>query len=379
MPKFLFAAPCLFGLEGIAGDELRRLDIEDVKVEDRRVLFTGDESTLARASINLRTTERIHFVLAQFGAKTFEELFQGVYHANLEDYIPKDGQFPVKGKCLDSQLMSESDCQAIVKKAASKRLGEKYGLAWLPETGVKYQLQFLILKNQVTLYLDTSGAGMHKRGYRAIGNEAPLRETLAAAMVMLTKYRGREFVWDPFCGSGTIPIEAAMIAKNRAPGLQRRFAAEHYDWSNPEVWRQARSEAMDKEFNGNYRILGSDNDPKCVSLAMSNAKKAGVDKLIDFRDGDATKMSLPSHEGILICNPPYGQRMMEQQSAQGLYAALGRHLKFADGWKKFIITSEPEFEHYFGHRADKKRKLYNGMIKCDYYMYTQPQRKDKKK
>ena len=375
MAKFEFSVPCLFGLEGIAGDELRRLDIENVRVENGRVLFSGDENALAKANLCLRTGERVLIVLADFTAKTFEELFQGVYRANLEDYIPKNGAFPVKGHCLNSQLMSVPDCQAIVKKAASKRLGEKYGVSWLPEDGTKYQLQFSIMNDRVTLYLDTTGPGLHKRGYRAIGNDAPLRETLAAAMVMLTRYRGREFLWDPFCGSGTIPIEAALIAKNRAPGLRRRFIAEAFDWMPAEIWQNARGEAMDKEFKGNYRILGSDNDPKCVSLAMANARKAGVADCIEFKDGDATKMSLPTDSGILICNPPYGQRMMEQQSAQRLYGALGRHLKFADGWKKYIITSEPEFEHYFGRRADKKRKLYNGMIKCDYYMFTEQKRK----
>ena len=375
MTKLEFAAPCLFGLEGLAGDELRRLNIENVRVEDRRVLFTGDAYTLAKANICLRTAERIHIVLAQFQAKTFEELFQGVYHAALEEFIPKDGAFPVKGKCIDSQLMSESDCQAIVKKAAARRLGEKYGVSWLPETGVKFQLQFLVLRDQVSIYLDTSGAGLHKRGYRAVGNDAPLRETLAAAMIQLAKYRGKEFLWDPFCGSGTIPIEAALIAKNRAPGLQRSFAAQEYPWVPKEVWEQVRQEARDKEFQGKYRIMGSDNDPQCVSLSFANARKAGVSDCVTFKDGDATKMSLPAESGIIVCNPPYGQRMMEQQSAQRLYAALGRHLKFANDWKKYIITSEPEFEHYFGRRADKKRKLYNGMIKCDCYMYTDNSRR----
>ena len=374
-----FAAPCLFGLEGIAGDELRRLNIENVQVEDRRVLFTGDLTTLAKANICLRTAERVHILLAQFEATTFEELFQGVYHAELENFIPKDGQFPVKGKCLDSQLMSESDCQAIVKKAASRRLGEKYGISWLPETGVKFQLQFLILRNKVSLYLDTSGLGLHKRGYRQVGNDAPLRETLAAAMIQLAKYRGRDFIWDPFCGSGTIPIEAALIAKNRAPGLTRRFAAEEYPWMPKDIWEQVKQEARDKEFSGKYQIMGSDNDPACVSLSFANARKAGVSDCVTFKDGDATKMSLPTESGIIICNPPYGQRMMELQAAQRLYGALGRHLKFANNWKKFIITSEPEFEHYFGRRADKKRKLYNGMIKCDLYMYTDSSRKVIKK
>ena len=375
MREMEFCVPCLFGLEGIVGDELRRLDIENVRVENGRVLFSGSEAALAKSNICLRTGERVLVVLADFEAKTFEQLFQGVYHAELEAYIPKEGQFPVKGHCLNSQLMSVPDCQAIVKKAASKRLGEKYGVSWLPETGAKFQLQFSLMNDRCVLYLDTSGPGLHKRGYRAVGNDAPLRETLAAAMVMLTRYRGRDLVWDPFCGSGTIPIEAAMIAKNRAPGLKRRFAAEAFPWMEEAVWQQARQEAQDREFQGKYRILGSDNDPKCISLSFANARKAGVADCIEFRDGDATKMSLPGESGIIICNPPYGQRMMEQKSAQRLYAALGRHLKYANGWKKYIITSEPEFEHYFGRRADKKRKLYNGMIKCDYYMFTENKRK----
>ena len=378
MDKMEFSVPCLFGLEGLAGDELRRLDMENVRVENGRVLFSGDGLALAKANVCLRTGERVLIVLADFKATTFEELFQGVYRANLENYIPRDGVFPVKGHCLNSQLMSVPDCQAIVKKAASRRLGEKYGVSWLPETGAKYQLQFSIMNDRVQLYLDTTGPGLHKRGYRANGNDAPLRETLAAAMVMLTHYRGREFLWDGFCGSGTIPIEAALIARNKAPGAFRRFSAEAFSWLDPKLWGQVRTEAKDKEFHGNYRILGSDNDPKCVSLSMANARKAGLGDLIEFKDGDATKMSLPTDEGIFIANPPYGQRMMEQKSAQRLYADLGRHLRYADGWKKYIITSEPEFEHYFGARADKKRKLYNGMIKCDYYMYLNNQRKNKK-
>ena len=375
MAKFTLVAPTLFGLEGLAGDELRRMNMEDVRVEDRRVFFTGDENALAQANICLRTAERVMVVLARFPAKSFEELFQGVYHAPLEDYIPADGQFPVKGHCLNSQLMSVSDCPAIIKKAASKRLGEKYGISWLPETGVKFQLHFTVLNDEVTLSLDTSGQGLHKRGYRAVGNDAPLHETLAAGMVLLTRFRGREFFWDPFCGSGTIPIEAALIAKNRAPGLNRHFAAEAYPCMPESAWQQAKEAAKDKEFSGKYQILGSDSDPACVSLSFANAKKAGVSDCVTFKDGDATKMNLPAESGILVCNPPYGERMLEQQSAQRLYGALGRHLKYANNWKKFVITSEPEFEHYFGKRADKKRKFYNGKIKCDYYMFTDNTRK----
>ena len=379
MREMEFTVPCLFGLEGLCGDELRRQNFENVRVENGRVLFSGDETALAKANLWLRTGERVLITLGSFPARSFEELFQGVYHLPLEDFIPRDGTFPVKGHCLNSRLMSVPDCQAIVKKAASRRLGEKYGLSWLPETGDKYQLQFSIMNDQVNLYLDTTGPGLHKRGYRAVGNEAPLRETLAAAMVQLTRYRGREFFWDPFCGSGTIAIEAALIAKNRAPGLMRKFAAHSFPWIAPEIWDDLRREAKEKEFHGDYHILGSDNDPRCVSLSMANARKAGVADCIRFRDGDATKMSLPTDTGILVTNPPYGQRMLEQQSAQRLYAALGRHLKYANGWKKYIITSEPEFEHYFGKRADKKRKLYNGMIQCNYYMYTDNTRRVKEK
>ena len=201
------------------------------------------------------------------------------------------------------------------------------------------------------------------------GNDAPLHETMAAAMVNLARYRGREFFWDPFCGSGTIVIEAALIALNRAPGLGRSFAAQRWNLVPETVWQQARTEAMDKEFRGEYQLLGSDIDPNSLNIAISNAKKAGVGKLITFQEADATKMSLPTDKGVLVCNPPYGERMLEQRSAQQLYRALGRHLKYADGWKKYIISSEPEFEHYFGAQATKKRKLYNGRLKCDVYMY----------
>ena len=375
MKEMKFSVPCLFGLEGICAQELKHLDIPNVQAENGRVLFTGGLEEMAKANVCLRTGERVLLVLSEFKAESFEQLFQGVYQTALEKYIPANGQFPVKGYCLNSRLMSVPDCQAIIKKAASRRLGEKYNLSWMPETGIKYQLQFSIMQDQVTLYMDTTGQGLHKRGYRAVGNDAPLRETLAAAMVLLTQYRGRDFFWDPFCGSGTIPIEAALIAKNRAPGLYRSFVAQQYCWSDNATWERVRLQAKEREYHGQYKILASDNDPKCVSLAMANAKKAGVADCITFKDGDATKMDLPAQEGIIVCNPPYGQRMMEQQSAQRLYAALGRHLKFANGWKKYIITSEPEFEHYYGRRADKKRKLYNGMIKCDYYMYTDKNRK----
>ncbi|MBQ1406228.1 MAG: class I SAM-dependent RNA methyltransferase [Oscillospiraceae bacterium] len=375
MEPFTYSVPCLFGLEGLVGEELRRLKLDGVAVENGRVRFTGGWEAMAAANIRMRMGERVLLCLGSFPARSFEELFQGVRALPLEDFIPKTGKFPVKGHCLNSQLHSVPDCQAIVKKAAVERLGRHYGLSWLPETGELYQLQFSIMKDRVEIYLDTSGAGLHKRGYRAVGNDAPLRETLAAAMVELARFRGRDFFWDPFCGSGTIVIEAALTALNRAPGLNRSFSAQHWPVVPEAVWEQTREAARAAEFRGEYRILGSDNDPDSLNIAISNAKKAGVGKLIRFEEADATRRDLPAERGVIVCNPPYGERMMEQRSAQRLYQALGRHLKYADNWDKCIISSEPEFEHYFGRRADKKRKLYNGMIQCNLYQYFKGDRR----
>ena len=375
MEPFTYSVPCLFGLEGLVGEELRRLKLDGVAVENGRVRFTGGWEAMAAANIRMRMGERVLLCLGSFPARSFEELFQGVRALPLEDFIPKTGKFPVKGHCLNSQLHSVPDCQAIVKKAAVERLGRHYGLSWLPETGEQYQLQFSIMKDRVEIYLDTSGAGLHKRGYRAVGNDAPLRETLAAAMVELARFRGRDFFWDPFCGSGTIVIEAALTALNRAPGLNRSFSAQHWPVVPETFWTQTREAARAAEFRGEYRILGSDNDPDSLNIAISNAKKAGVGKLIRFEEADATRRDLPAERGVIVCNPPYGERMMEQRSAQRLYQALGRHLKYADNWDKCIISSEPEFEHYFGRRADKKRKLYNGMIQCNLYQYFKGDRR----
>ena len=365
-----FSVPCLFGLEGLVGDELRRLNQENVRVETGRVLFDGGVEALAVTNLRLRMGERVLLRLGAFPARSFEELFQGVRALPLEDFLPKDAKFPVKGHCLNSQLHSVPDCQAIIKKAAVDRMGRHYGLNWLPETGALYQLQFSIMKDLCEVFLDTTGAGLHKRGYRAVGNDAPLRETLAAAMVTISRYRGRDFFWDPFCGSGTIVIEAALIALNRAPGLNRSFSAQSWGFVPSSAWEQGREAAKAVEFRGEYRILGSDNDPNSLAIAVSNARKAGVDRLIRFEEADATKRDFPADKGVIVCNPPYGERMMEQRSAQRLYRALGKHLRFADGWQKFIISSEPEFEHYFGKQADKKRKLYNGMIQCNLFQYT---------
>ena len=369
MEEFTFSVPCLFGLEGLVGDELKRIQMQNVQVENGRVLFSGTVADLARANVRLRMGERVLLRLGAFPARSFEELFQGVRALPLEEFIPRAGAFPVKGHCLNSQLHSVPDCQAIIKKAACDRLGRAYGLGWLPETGEKYQLQFSIMKDMAEIFLDTSGAGLHKRGYRAVGNDAPLRETLAAGLVTLSRYRGRETFLDPFCGSGTIAIEAALIARNRAPGLNRGFSAKAWPWVPARVWTDAAEEAKDREYHGDYRIYASDNDPKSLSIAISNARKAGVGADIHFDDLDATTRALPDSAGVLVCNPPYGERMLEQRAAQQLYARFGRHMRDKTGWKQFIISSEPEFERYYGRRADRKRKLYNGMLQCNLYMY----------
>ncbi len=369
MNEYTLSVPCLFGLEGLCAQELRRLDMKDVQAENGRVLFKGSFADVIRANLWLRTGERVLLRLSTFPARTFEELFQGVYHTPLEEIIPKNGAFPVKGHCLNSALHSVPDCQAIIKKAAAKRLGEKYNASWMPETGALYQLQFSIMKDQAEIFLDTTGAGLHKRGYRAVGNDAPLRETLAAALVTLSRYRGRDNFVDPFCGSGTIAIEAAMIAKNRAPGLGRSFACQKWSISTEEMWQQARREAMDKEYHGDYHIYASDTDPKSLAIARSNARKAGMEKYITFSEADATTLSLPQGKGVIVTNPPYGQRMLEQRQAQRLLQSFGRHVGPNREYQKYIISSEEELERYYGRKCTKKRKLYNGMIKCNLFMY----------
>ena len=311
MERMTMAVPCLFGLEGLVGDELRRMRMEQVRVEDRRVFFEGDFLDMARANLRLRMGERVMILLARFPARSFEELYQGVKAIPLERFVPANGAFPVKGYSLDSQLHSVPDCQSIAKKAAVDRLGAHYKMSWLPETAEPYQLRFSIMKDVCEVFLDTSGASLHKRGYRAVANEAPLHETMAAALVNLSRYRGRDFFWDPFCGSGTIVIEAALAALNRAPGLNRTFAAQKWACVPQEVWSQAYQEAKDGEYRGDYRILGTDIDPASLAIAIANAKKAGVAKYIEFREGDATKLPLPAERGVIVCNPPYGERMLE--------------------------------------------------------------------
>ena len=368
MEKWTCAVPCLFGLEGLVAQELRKMDLE-VHAENGRVLFLGNFEDIIKVNLRLRTGERVLLRLAAFSARSFEELFQGVYRTPLEAFIPRDGAFPVKGHCLNSQLHSVPDCQAIIKKAAARRLGETYHVKWLPETGALYQLQFSIMKDQAELFLDTSGAGLHKRGYRAVGNDAPLRETLAAAMVQLSRYRGKGNFVDPFCGSGTIAIEAAMIAKNMAPGLNRSFSCQKWALSDDRLWQKAREEAISLEFHGDYHIFASDIDAKSLAIAQGNAKKARVEQLISFSQADATTLQLPQGGGVVVTNPPYGQRMLEQRQAQQLLRAFGKNMAGVKDYSQYIISSEEELERYYGRRCAKKRKLYNGMIKCNLFMY----------
>lgn len=364
-----FCCPCHFGVEGLLSDEMKRLGLNNVRSENGRVRFDGGGEDLAKASLWLRCAERILLELGSFEAKTFEELFQGVKALPLEDFIPRNAAFPVKGYSINSKLFSVSDCQSIIKKAAAKRLSEVYHVEWLPEDGEKMQLQFAIMNDVCTLYLDASGDGLHKRGYRPAHVAAPLSETLAAAMVYLSRYRGRDDFCDPFCGSGTLPIEAALIAKNRAPGLKRSFAAEDWRLFDASVWSEARAEAPTKEFDGDYRIFASDLSPEAVEISKSNAERAGASDLIDIRQADATEFSRQTQRGVIVTNPPYGERLMEKSEAEELYAAFGRAYMASENWKLFILSSHTEFERTFGKTADKKRKLYNGMIKCDLYMY----------
>ena len=370
--KLEMCSPCLFGLEGPLASELRRMKMENVRAENGRVCFSGTERELAKANIRLRFGERVLIELGAFPARTFDELFEGVKALPWERFIPRNGAFPVKGHCLDSRLESVPACQKIIKKAVVDRLSEWYDINWFREDGDTYQIQFSVMKDTAYLYLDTSGAGLHKRGYRPAHVAAPLRETLASAMVDLARYRGRGDFCDPFCGSGTIAIEAALAAKGRAPGLNRSFSAEKWRCFDPRIWQEAREEARAHEFSGDYRIYASDIDPEAVEIAKKNARRAGVDDIIRFSVADAAKFDRGTDEGVIVTNPPYGERLMEKQSAEALYKQFGdalRALGSGDGWKKYILSSHTEFERGFGRTADKKRKLYNGMIKCELYMY----------
>ena len=370
MEQINLIAPCLFGTESIAADEFRRMDFTDVVTENGRVKLSGDFNMLARANICSRFAERILINVGEFYASTFTELFDGVKALNWEDYIGKDDAFPVNGWSIDSQLHSIPDCQSIIKKAIVERLKLKYSVSRFAETGPEYKIRFSIHKNSVTMMIDTSGEGLHKRGYRRNSNAAPLKETLAASMCDLARIYPDTQLFDPFCGSGTLLIEAALMATKTAPGLRRFFAAERFGFIPENVWREERTRAQDLIIhNVDFRAQGFDIDKNTVELTLENAKKAGVAKYVKAAVADIRDFTPPEERCLTITNPPYGERLLDVKAAEELYTVMGKRFKEGCGRKYYVISPHDEFEKHFGRTADKRRKLYNGMIKCQLFMY----------
>lgn len=370
-----FVATCLFGLEKQLGEEIDALGCRRLDTMDGRVTFAGTPADMARANVFLRCAERVYVKLGAFRADTFAALFDGVRALPLEDYIGKNDAFPVKGHAIKSKLFSVPDCQSIVKKAAAERLSAAYGVGWLPEEGIKYQIEFFIFKDVATIMIDTSGVALHKRGYRPAAGAAPLRETLAAAMALTARPRQDVLFWDPFCGSGTIVIEAAMILLGKAPGADRPFAGEDFGFIDKKIWQAAREEAKSREKrDAAPELFGSDIDKKVLAYAKENAVRAGVDRVIRFFEADAREIQKPAPDrrGTVVCNPPYGERMMTPAAVEKLYADVGRAFAKLDPWQIYVLTSHPHFERFFGRRADKIRRLYNGMIPCDFYQFFKP-------
>ncbi len=365
-----YTATCLFGLESLLGSEIDRLGYKRINTMDGRVTFEGDEATIARCNINLRYAERLFIKMGEFGASTFDELFEGTKAIEWEKYIGQNDAFPVKGHAIKSKLYSIPDCQSIVKKAVSERLGKKYGITWLPETEIKYQIEFFIFKDSASLMIDTSGAPLHKRGYRPQSTEAPLRETLSAALATLARPREDVLFWDPFCGSGTIAIEAALLMTNTAPGINRSFSGESYPQFDAEIWNDARDEAIANiKEDSSFEVYASDIDPSAVELTKANIKRAGVSSNIKAFVKDALTIETGGRRGTIVCNPPYGERLFSIEETENLYRNMGKHFKTLDKWQIYIITNNENFSSLYGRRADKIRKLYNGMIPCYFYQY----------
>ena len=366
---FWMCCPCHFGLEHTLHFELKKLGAEQIQVQDGRILFRGDYHLLAMANLCLSTAERVLIQLGSFPAYNFEELFQGMKKLPLEEWIGKDDAFPVKGHALDSKLHSVPDCQSILKKAAVERLGQKYQTSWFSESGAVHQIQFSIRKNLVTIYLDSSGVGLHKRGYRRNANAAPIKETLAAGIVDLARVKQNSVVCDPFCGSGTLLIEAAQKAMNIAPGLKRRFAAERYGFVPAAIWAEQRQKALaEAKLDVGFEAFGYDIDPAAVALANANAKLAGVEKRCHFEVADVADFAA-KQEAIVLTNPPYGERMSTIEGAAKLARTLGRQMEAHPCAGVYAITADMDFETHYGKRANKRRKMYNGMIPCQLYMY----------
>lgn len=378
---FELIAPCHFGMEAVLKKEIIDLGYEITTVEDGRVTFTGDEEALCRANIFLRSAERVLLKVGSFHAETFEELFQGTKNICWEEYIPKDGKFWVsKASSIKSKLFSSSDIQSIMKKAMVERLKGAYGLEWFEENGSSYPLRVFLLKDQVTVGIDTSGDSLHKRGYRTLTSKAPITETLAAALLMLTPWNKDRILVDPFCGSGTFPIEAAMMAAHMAPGMNRSFLAE--DWKNlipKKCWYEAMDEANDLlDTSVKVDIQGYDIDDDIIRAARANAEAAGVDHMIHFQQRPVSALSHPKKYGFLIMNPPYGERIEDKKNLPDLYRQVGERFKALDSWSLYMITAYEEAEKYIGRKADKNRKIYNGMMKTYFYQFMGPKPPRKK-
>lgn len=375
MKTYELVVPCHFGMEAVTKREIYDLGYEITRVEDGRITFEGDAEAICRANVFLRTAERVLLLVGRFKATTFEELFQGIKALPWEEYIPQDGKFWVKkASSIKSKLFSPSDIQSIAKKAMVERLKQVYHTNWFEEDGAAYPVRIFLLKDEVMVALDTSGDSLHKRGYRLQTSKAPITETLAAALIMLTPWRKDRILVDPFCGSGTFPIEAAMIAANIAPGMNREFTAEA--WTNiipKQLWYDAVAEAEDMvDTDISVDIQGYDMDGEVVKAARENAKRAGVDHLIHFQQREVAKMSHPKKYGFIITNPPYGERLEEKADLPKLYGQIGEVYQNLDSWSMYMITSYEDAERYVGRKADKNRKIYNGMIKTYFYQFMGP-------
>ena len=368
--QYNYAATCLFGLEGMVGSELDSLGVSRTNTIDGRVYFTGSAADAARVNINSRFAERIYLVLGSFHAGSFDELFEGTKKLPWAGLIGRDDAFPVNGHSIRSALSSIPDCQSIVKKAIVERLKLSYGLERYPETGTVYKVEFFILNDRADLMIDLSGSPLHKRGYRSEGaGVAPLRETLAAAIVSLSRPRENVVTWDPFCGSGTIAIEAAMMMTNTAPGMNRSFSAQSFPVFPAKIWDDARDEALSLIKDSGFTAYASDIDPAMVRLAKDNVRRAGMTGHVRVFEKDALKLDGSGIRGTIVCNPPYGERLWTEEEAKKLYAGMGKTFSALDRWQFYILTSCPDFERCFGRKADKVRPMNNGMIKCGLYMY----------
>lgn len=375
MRRYELIAPCHFGMEAVLKKEIIELGYDVSEVADGRITFIGDEEALCRANIFLRTAERVLIKIGRFTAETYEELFQGTRSLPWEEYIPSDGKFWVtKAASVKSRLFSPSDIQRIMKKAMVERMKEHFGLEHFPEDGESFPVRVFLMKDEVTVGLDSTGESLHKRGYRRLTAKAPIAENLAAAMIMLTPWHGDRILVDPFCGSGTIPIEAAMMAANMAPGMNRGFTAQAWPHVvGPKVWQDALQEAQELvDLSVDTDIQGYDIDDAMVSIARENARLAGVDKLIHFQRRDVAQLSHPKKYGFIVTNPPYGERLEEKEALPALYHTIGERFCSLDGWSMYLITAYEQAERDIGRKADKNRKIYNGMMKTYYYQFLGP-------